>query len=228
MSEELLNAEEVTRVVDAIIELYPRDKTVLMHRSHFQLLVAVILSAQTTDQAVNRVTPELFDKYPTPEAMKEAPLEEIRKIIQPIGLSNNKSKYLKKMSEMLVEKFDGEVPRTREELMELPGVGRKTANVVLTNGFNIQAFGVDTHIKRVSRRLRFVPKEATVAEVEQVMTEKLPEERWFQAHQSILDFGRYQCPARKHDHTECVERIREVLPEDSISASAYEKMKQAD
>lgn len=225
MSKEILNATEVEQVVDAIIKLYPRDGTELQHRTEFELLVAAILSAQTTDAGVNSVTPELFEKYSTPELMAKAPLEEIRDIIQPIGLSKNKAKYLKEASTMLVEDLDSEVPRTYEELLQLPGVGRKVAGVVLTNAFNIPAFAVDTHIKRVSQKLHFVPKGASVLEIENIMTEKLPEEKWFSSHQSLIEFGRNQCTARAHNHAECLARIREVLPESDTAKTAYEKMK---
>ncbi|WP_256729360.1 endonuclease III domain-containing protein [Tetragenococcus halophilus] len=123
-----------------------------------------------------------------------------------------------------MEKFEGQIPDNREELTTLPGMGRKTANVVLTNGFNIPAFAVDTHIKRVTRKLHFVPQDASVEKVEQMMSDKLPEDMWYPAHHSILLFGRYQCIARKHDHSECIERIKENMPENEIAASALEKM----
>lgn len=223
--EELLTKEEVKEVVQAIIEIYPESGTDLQYKTNFQLLCAVILSAQTTDIAVNRVTPTLFEQFPTPEAMAEASLEDIQDIIRSIGLHNNKSKYLKNMANVLLEEFDGRVPHNRKDLMTLPGVGRKTANVVLTNGFNMPAFAVDTHVHRVTKRLRFVPKEASVQEIEDLMTEKLPDKIWYQAHHSILLFGRHQCVAGKHDHAECLKRIKEKLPENSTTEKALKKMK---
>lgn len=222
--ETLLNNQEVTEVVKAIIQIYPESGTDLNYETNFQLLCAVILSAQTTDIAVNRISPELFKKFPTPKDMANASLEDIREMIQSIGLSNNKSKYLKNMAQVLLEKFDGEVPGNREDLMSLPGVGRKTANVVLTNGFDMAAFAVDTHVKRVSQRLHFVPNTASVQEIEDIMTEKLPEEIWYQAHHSILLFGRHQCVARKHDHSECLKRIKKALPDNEIAKKAFQKM----
>ncbi|GAA3012111.1 endonuclease III [Tetragenococcus solitarius] len=225
MSKEvLLNDQESTIVVQAINKLYPKLGTDLKHETNFQLLCAVLLSAQTTDVSVNKVTPKLFEKFPTPEAMASASLEEIEENIRSIGLYKNKSKYLKNMSAMLLEKFDGQVPDNREDLTTLPGVGRKTANVVLTNGFEIPAFAVDTHIKRVTRKLHFVPQDASVQKVEQMMSDKLPEEMWYPAHHSILLFGRHQCVARKHDHRQCLERIKEKLPENEIAKSALKKM----
>ncbi|GMA08419.1 endonuclease III [Tetragenococcus halophilus subsp. flandriensis] len=225
MSEEvLLTNKETTTVAQAINKLYPKLGTDLNHETNFQLLCAVLLSAQTTDVSVNKITPQLFEKFPTPEAMAAASLEDIQENIRSIGLYKNKSKYLKNMSQMLLEKFDGQVPDNREELTTLPGVGRKTANVVLTNGFNIPAFAVDTHIKRVTRKLHFVPQDASVEKVEQMMSDKLPEDMWYPAHHSILLFGRYQCIARKHDHSQCLKRIKESMPENEIAVSALKKM----
>jgi len=225
VSEEvLLTNKETTTVAQAINKLYPKLGTDLNHETNFQLLCAVLLSAQTTDVSVNKVTPQLFEKFPTPEAMSVASLEDIQQNIRSIGLYKNKAKYLKNMSQMLLEKFDGQVPDNREELTTLPGVGRKTANVVLTNGFNIPAFAVDTHIKRVTRKLHFVPQDASVEKVEQMMSDKLPEEMWYPAHHSILLFGRYQCVARKHDHSQCIKRIKESMPENEIAANALKKM----
>lgn len=224
MSEKMLNSQELEQVVDAIIELYPREGTELKHHTEFELLVAAILSAQTTDTAVNRVTPELFEKYPTPRTMAEAPMADIRDMIQSIGLSNNKAKYLKQTSKILVEKYEGQVPRTYQELLELPGVGRKVAGVVLTNSFGIPAFAVDTHIERISQKLHFVPKGSSVLKIEKAITKKLPAEKWFPAHQSLIEFGRHQCTARVHDHAGCVDRIKEIMPKNKITESAYQKM----
>lgn len=225
MSEEvLLNDEEVTEAVKAIARIYPELGTALNYETNFQLLCAVILSAQTTDISVNKVTPSLFQSFPTPEAMADASLENIRDNIRSIGLYNNKSKYLKNMANALLENYDGIVPQTRKELMSLPGVGRKTANVVLTNGFHMPAFAVDTHVKRVSRRLHFVPTDASVQDIEKIMTNKLPEEMWYQAHHSILLFGRHQCVARKHDHSECLKRIKDALSENEAANNGFHKM----
>lgn len=225
MAEEILTSEEVGQVVDVIIELYPQEGTDLKYETEFELLVAAALTAQTTDTAVNRVTPELFENFATPEQMMDADVDEIHDIIWSSGLANRKAKHLKEMSKMIVREFGSEVPRTREELMQLPGIGRKIANIILTNGFGIPAFAVDAHVKRVSQKLHFVPKDSSVIEIEEMMTKKLPDEKWFPAHQSILEFGRHQCVARPHDHEECLECIKEVLPENEISQSAYEKMR---
>lgn len=202
---------KIMQIVRAMIKLYPQDRSELNFTNSFELLCAVVLSAQTTDKAVNKVTPALFQAFPTAKAMSEAELSSISELIKTIGLYKNKAKYLKKLSSELLLNFAGEVPKTREELVTLSGVGRKTANVVLANAFNIPAFAVDTHVERVCKRFNFVNEKASVLEVEQKMTAVLPPELWRQAHHSILLFGRYQCVARKHDHSVCLERIQAVL-----------------
>ena len=209
----ILTANEVQRIVSAMIKLYPQIESELNFNNNFELVCAVVLSAQTTDVAVNKVTPELFSKYPDAESMAAAELEDISRLISSIGLYKNKAKYLKSLSQDLLDKYNSEVPATREELESLAGVGRKTANVVLSNGFDIPAFAVDTHVNRVCKKFNLVPEEASVLEVEEVMCSKLPASIWRQAHHSILLFGRYQCVARKHDHDKCIERIEEVLGE---------------
>lgn len=222
----LLNAEEVQAAVAGMAQLYPSTQTELDYKSNFQLLCATVLSAQATDVGVNKATPGLFSAYPTPELMMQASLEDIQEKIKTIGLYKNKSKFLKNLSRNIVEDFDGQVPQTREELMSLPGVGRKTANVVLANAFGIPAFAVDTHVERVSKRMNFVLDSASVLQVEQVMMEKLPDSCWHQAHHSILLFGRYQCIARKHDHQVCLDRLHSALPETSLAQEAFDKMSQ--
>lgn len=218
---QLLTSNQVQLVVKAMEKLYPAIESELHFNNHFELVCAVVLSAQATDAGVNRVTPDLFKAYPTPEAMMDAPIENIQELISSIGLYRNKAKYLKKMSRQLVEDFDGIVPQTREELMTLAGVGRKTANVVLTNAFNIPAFAVDTHVERMSKKFYFVPQDASVREVEDIMMNHLPAEYWRQAHHSILLFGRYQCVARSHDHQKCLERIKNELPQNDLGEQIY-------
>lgn len=211
--EAILSAEEVQRIVGAMVELYPQSESELNFNNNFELVCAVVLSAQTTDVAVNKVTPELFSKYPDAKSMAAADIEDISRIISSIGLYKNKAKYLKSLSQDLLDKFNNKVPASREDLMSLAGVGRKTANVVLSNGFNIPAFAVDTHVNRVCKKFKFAPENASILEVEKIMCSKLPDSIWRQAHHSILLFGRYQCVARKHDHDICKARIAEVLGE---------------
>ena len=147
-----MNKEKTKRVLDYFEELYPDAHCELNHRNVFELLVAVMLSAQTTDKKVNQVTPGLFEKYPKVSDFANASLEELQDQIKVIGLYRNKAKNLKAMAQELVENYQGEVPCTRKELESLPGVGRKTTNVVLSVGFNVPAFAVDTHVERISKR----------------------------------------------------------------------------
>lgn len=204
---ELLNNIETTMVIEAMGRIFPEAKAELTHKSPFELLVAVILSAQTTDVGVNKVTPALFDAYPTPEAMAQADLKDLEDKLKTIGLYRNKAKFIKNTAVKLVEEFDGEVPNNQKDLQSLPGVGRKTANVVLSVAFETPAIAVDTHVERVSKRLNIVEEEASVIQVENTLKEKLPEELWSPAHHRLIFFGRYQCPARKHDHEKCLDLI---------------------
>lgn len=212
MTEKLRNAHETQRLVYAMMACYPSAESELRTGSLFQFLCAVVLSAQTTDAAVNKATPALFAAYPTPKAMAKASPSDIEPYIQTIGLYRNKAKFLSGLAQRLVDTFDGEVPKTRKDLESLPGVGRKTASVMLSAGFGEPAFAVDTHIKRLCRKFRFAPAEAKEREIERLMCEKLPPNLWHRAHHSILLFGRYQCVARKHDHKECLARLEEHLP----------------
>lgn len=200
----MLSKKKTIQVIEAMGEIFPEAQCELVHRNPFELLISVMLSAQTTDAAVNKITPALFKAYPTPEAFMEASVEDIQAHIKTIGLYRNKAKYIKGCSEKLVKEFNSEVPRTRKELESLPGVGRKSANVVLSVSFDIPAIAVDTHVERVTKRLGIVPQDASVRETEEVLMKKLPPELWGKAHHRLIFFGRYQCPARKHNHEECV------------------------
>ncbi len=207
----LLSNEETVRVIEAMGRMFPEAKAELTHNNPFELLIAVILSAQTTDVAVNKVTPQLFAAYPTPQKLMDAPIDDVMSKIKTIGLYRNKAKYIKSCARDLVEKFGGEVPRTRKELESLPGVGRKTANVVMSVAFEEPAIAVDTHVERVTKRLHICPEEATVKQVEEILMEKLPKDLWSIAHHRLIFFGRYQCPARTHNHAECVQRLKDNM-----------------
>lgn len=209
--QKLLNKTEATQVIKAMGRIYPEAKAELDHQSPFELLIAVILSAQTTDIGVNKVTPQLFEAYPTPELMMKAEIEDLEDKLKTIGLYRNKAKFIKKTAAMLVENFNGEVPNTRKELESLSGVGRKTANVVLSVAFNQPAIAVDTHVERIAKRFNIVEENASVIQVENSLMEKLPEELWSQAHHWLIFFGRYQCPARKHNHEECIKIVKKHI-----------------
>ncbi|MGX6970942.1 endonuclease III [Vagococcus bubulae] len=193
----MLSKKRTMEAIDLMKELYPNAKGELNHDTPFQYLIAVILSAQATDVSVNKATPFLFEAYPTASDLAKAPLEDVMMRIKTIGLYKTKAKNIIKTSQMLVDKFDGEVPRTKKELMSLPGVGRKTANVVAGDMFNVPSIAVDTHVERVSKRLRICKQSATVDEVEETLMKKIPEERWVDTHHTMILFGRYHCTARK-------------------------------
>ena len=159
-----MNKEKTNKVLDYFEELFPDAHCELNHQNVFELLVAVMLSAQTTDKKVNQVTASLFKKYPTVESFALASLEDLQNDIKIIGLYRNKAKNLKKMAQVLLEEYNGEVPKTRKELESLPGVGRKTTNVVLSVGFDEPAFAVDTHVERISKRLGFAKKDIVIIE----------------------------------------------------------------
>lgn len=194
---------EVNEILDKLEERYPDADCALEHGSVFQLLVAVVLSAQTTDKSVNVVTKDLFAKYPDAYALAEASQEDVAEMIKRIGMYKTKSKNILALAKMLVEKYDGQVPEDYDRLIELPGVGRKTANVVLAVGFGHQRIAVDTHVFRVTNRIGLV-EEKDVLKTELALMEVLPENRWSRAHHSFIFHGRYCCHARKPECENCV------------------------
>lgn len=195
--------EVVKEILHVLNQMFPNAYCELRHRNAFELLCAVILSAQTTDLAVNRVTPALFEAYPTPEKMSEAPIEDIQAKIRSIGLFKTKASHLKRMSTILVERYGGQVPQSREALMELPGVGRKTANVILSVAFGIPALAVDTHVQRVAKRLGLAEKKDSVLTVEKKLMVRFPEETWNKLHHQLIFFGRYHCTSRRPNCGSC-------------------------
>ncbi|WHZ31615.1 endonuclease III [Desemzia incerta] len=209
----MLSKKKTVQIIEAMGEIFPEAECELIHQNAFELLIAVMLSAQTTDVSVNRITPQLFAAFPTPEAFEHATVEEIQEHIKSIGLYRNKAKYIKGCCHKLVTEFNGQVPETLEELQSLPGVGRKSANVVLSVAFGVPAIAVDTHVERVTKRLGIVPQKANVREVEEVLMKKLPPELWGKAHHRLIFFGRYQCSARKHDHEKCLALLESHMRE---------------
>lgn len=199
----MISKEKTMLALEKMYAMFPEAHGELNYETPFQLLIAVILSAQATDVSVNKATPALFEVFPTPETLAEAPLEEITEKIRTIGLFRNKAKNIKACAQQLLEKFDGQVPQTREELILLPGVGRKTANVVLGDAFDIPAIAVDTHVERVSKRLRICKLNANVIEVEETLMRKVPEELWVKTHHTMIFFGRYHCIARSPKCEKC-------------------------
>lgn len=190
------------KILDILEELYPAAQCELNYRTSFQLLIAVVLSAQTTDKKVNEVTKELFSEYPDLDAFLLLSQEDLQNRIKKIGLYKNKSKNLYNLCRMLKEKYGGNVPSTYEELIKLPGVGRKTANVVLSNAFSIPAIAVDTHVFRVSNRIGLVDSPNVLGTECQLM-EKIPKERWSMSHHLLIWHGRRVCSARNPDCHKC-------------------------
>ena len=195
-------SEKAARIGAILDELYPELPAPLDHSDPFTLLVAVALSAQTTDKKVNEVTPALFAEAPDAASMAALPAETILGHIKQVGLAPTKSKNLKRMSELLVERHGGEVPASLEALEALPGVGHKTAQVVVAQAFDIPAFPVDTHIHRLAVRWGLTTGK-NVATTERDLKKLFPEETWNDRHLQIIFFGREHCPARSHDLTTC-------------------------
>jgi endonuclease III len=190
-------------ILEKLEELFPNAECELIHDNPFQLAVAVVLSAQATDVSVNKVTPNLFKKYPTPEKMAKATLEDIEAYIKSIGLYHNKAKSILGLAQGLVNEFDGVMPQTMEELLTLPGVGRKSANVILSVCFSVPAIAVDTHVERISKRLKFAAKNDSVLTVEKKLMKKIDKDKWNRAHHLFIFFGRYFCTARSPKCDEC-------------------------
>lgn len=183
-------------------ELYPETPIPLDHTDAYTLLVAVLLSAQCTDVRVNQVTPALFALASTPEAMVRVPVEAIKAIIRPCGLSPKKSQAISDLSQLLIDRHGGEVPADFEALEELPGVGHKTASVVMAQAFGVPAFPVDTHIHRLAKRWRLSPGK-NVVETERYLKRLFPREKWNKLHLQIIFYGREYCSARGCDGMTC-------------------------
>lgn len=192
----MLNKSQIRYCLDVMGEMFPDAHCELNHSNPFELVIAVALSAQCTDALVNRVTEHLFQKYKTPEDYLSVPLEELENDIRSIGLYRNKAKNIQKMCRMLIDEYDREVPRDRDEMTKLPGVGRKTANVVVSVAFGVPAIAVDTHVERISKRLGISRWKDSVTEVETVLMAKIPQEEWSAAHHRMIFFGRYHCKAQ--------------------------------
>lgn len=199
----MLNKSEIRFCLDKMGEMFPEAHCELVHSNPFELVIAVSLSAQCTDVLVNKVTKELFQKYKTPEDYLTVPLEELQQDIRSIGLYRNKAKNIQKLCQMLIEQYNGQVPNDRDELVKLPGVGRKTANVVVSVAFNIPAIAVDTHVERVSKRLGFCRWKDSVLEVEKTLMKKVPEDEWSITHHRMIFFGRYHCKAQNPQCSSC-------------------------
>ena len=194
--------EKAERIQGMLEELYPETPVPLDHETPFQLLIAVLMSAQTTDLKVNQVTPELFKHGPTPQKMARLEVSQIQSMIREVGLAPTKAKNIRRLSELLIERHQGEIPNTFEELEALPGVGHKTAGVVLAQAFGIPAFPVDTHIHRLAARWG-LSNGRNVDQTEKDLKAVFPKNAWNALHLQIIFFGREYCPARYHDLSQC-------------------------
>ncbi|HEY2421685.1 MAG TPA: endonuclease III [Neobacillus sp.] len=192
----MLNKTQIRFCLDQMGEMFPSAHCELNHSNPFELIIAVALSAQCTDVLVNKVTKGLFEKYKTPEDYLNVSLEELQNDIRSIGLYRNKAKNIQALCRMVLNEYHGEIPMERDELTKLPGVGRKTANVVVSVAFNIPAIAVDTHVERVSKRLAICRWKDSVLEVEKTLMRKIPKEEWSITHHRLIFFGRYHCKAQ--------------------------------
>ena len=191
----ILSKKEMSQVIDILLDTFPDAKAELDHENPFELLIATILSAQCTDIRVNKVTSKMFQKLKTPEDYIELTQDELGQIIRTCGMYNTKSKNILATCNILIDKYNSEVPGTMEELLELPGVGRKTANVVLSNAFGVPSIAVDTHVFRVSNRIGLANAK-NVLETEKQLMKNIEKERWSKAHHLMIFHGRRICKAR--------------------------------
>ena len=188
--------------------LFPDPQCELIYHSDYELLVAVVLSAQSTDKRVNSVTPILFQKYPTLKALKEASLEDLENILRPIGSYHKKASYIKEIARIIVDDYQGSMPCDRKILESFPGVGRKTVNVVFSEYYHIPAFAVDTHVERVSKRLGLAKEQDNVLTIEEKLKKAFPKEEWGRRHLQMVLFGRYYCKSIKPDCSSC--KLKEI------------------
>lgn len=190
-------------IYETLSRMFPNARCELDYRNLYELMLSVAFSAQTTDKSVNKVTPALFRDYPTIESMSKANPDVIESYIKAIGLSRNKAQNAVKCCQMLMNEYNGVIPNNLEDLKRLPGIGQKTANVILSEGFKIPRIAVDTHVERVSKRLGIVSSEATPLEVENTLMSLMPEEFYHKAHHLLLFFGRYHCFSRNPQCDTC-------------------------
>lgn len=195
-----MNTKDILNYIDY---LYPDAHCELNYTKDYELLIAIVLSAQTTDKRVNKVTKILFNKYKTLEELANASIEDIENIIREIGTFKKKSIFIKNIASSLIKDYNGKVPNDRKYLETLSGVGRKTTNVFLSEFYQVPSIAVDTHVERVSKRLKIAKQNATVAEVEQSLMKKIPKNLWIKTHHQLIFFGRYHCKAIKPNCSNC-------------------------
>lgn len=201
----------MNRIEEYLDYLFPNPKCELIYNNDYELLIAIVLSAQSTDKRVNSVTPKIFNRYKSLYELKEAKLEDLENIIRPVGSFRKKAFYIKNIAIILVDSYNCIVPTDRDKLIKFPGVGRKTANVFLSEYYNYSAIAVDTHVERVSKRLKLAYKNDNVSIVERKLEKKFKKEEWAKRHLQLVLFGRYYCKAIKPECVNC--RLKDICIE---------------
>lgn len=194
---------KTSKIEEYLDFLFPNPKCELLYNSDYELLIAIMLSAQSTDKRVNMVTPVIFEKYPTLEMLKVADLSDLEHIIRPVGSFRKKAYYMKNIAQILVDEYDGKVPIDREALEKFPGIGRKTVNVFLSEFYDFPAIAVDTHVERVSKRLKLAYMTDNVFKIENKLMKKFDKKLWSKRHLQMVLFGRYYCKAVKPECKDC-------------------------
>jgi endonuclease-3 len=202
---------KTNKISDYLDYLFPNPKCELIYNNDYELLIAIVLSAQSTDKRVNSVTPIIFNKYKSLKELKEADLSDLESIIRPVGSFRKKASYIKNIAMILDDEYDGVVPTDRDKLIKFPGVGRKTSNVFLSEFYNYPAIAVDTHVERVSKRLKLAYKNDDVFTIEKKLMRKFPKDIWARLHLQLVLFGRYYCKAVKPECENC--RLKDICIE---------------
>lgn len=200
-----MNPSKMTsqEIFDHLIQLFPDAQCELIHQNAYELSIAVMLSAQTTDVSVNKVTPALFNRFPNVSVLSKASQREVESYIKSLGLYRNKAKNMISFANEVINQFNGQIPQTRDELMRLSGIGRKSANVILSVAYGVPAIAVDTHVERVAKRLRLAYQNDSVLKVEQKLMKKFEKSQWNLLHHLLIFFGRYQCKSQNPDCESC-------------------------
>ncbi|MBQ7104259.1 MAG: endonuclease III [Bacilli bacterium] len=198
----------ISEIEDYLLELYPNPKCELNYNRDYELLIAVVLSAQTTDKRVNQITSILFDKYKDLDSLSKASIDDLIEIVKPLGTASRKGVFVYEIANILINKYNGVVPNNRKALEDMPGVGRKTANVVLSNLFDVPCIAVDTHVSRVSKRLGLAKEGDDVLDIESKLKRKFKKEIWTRLHHQLVLFGRYNCKAKNPECNKC--RLKDI------------------
>ncbi len=198
----MLNVDSST-LINELEKLFPDAKCELNYTNIYELSVAVMLSAQTSDASVNKITPKLFSAFPTMETLANALYQDVFEIISPLGLAKRKADYIIKFAQVVLSKFQGKIPNSIEELVTLPGIGRKTANVIISEGYGLPGLAVDVHVTRVSKRLGLADESSTADQIEVILKNFIPMDKWHNMHHKLIFMGRYLCKSQKPECYRC-------------------------